>query len=172
VKVSFSFAQLFLLFDFPLPKKVGLIVVASILNHVIFFFLLRPNDSPILFSLLETKQKRNTKFFWIVFVVFISRQLDFVVVLILDERRELEIRKTGLNRHRIDELNREFIISLLDGPSGNVILLFLCSDVVGDGGKKKSESGYSGERDLTTRVGNGKPREYEIIVLLGFFSFF
>lgn len=93
-------------------------------------------------------------------------------MLIIDERRELEIRNTGLNRHRIDELNREFIISLLDGPSGNVILLFLCSDVVGDGGKKKSESGYSGERDLTTRVGNGKPREYEIIVLLGFFFFF
>ncbi len=92
-------------------------------------------------------------------------------MLILDERRELEIRKTGLNRHRIDELNREFII-FSDGLSGNVILLFLCSDVVGDGGKKKSESGYSGERDLTTRVGNGKPREYEIIVLLGFFFFF
>ncbi len=57
-------------------------------------------------------------------------------MLIIDERRELEIRNTGLNRHRIDELNREFII-FSDGLSGNVILLFLCSDVVGDGGGKE-----------------------------------
>lgn len=78
--------------------------------------------TPQFFSLYWKKTEKKQKFFWTVFVVFISRQLDFVivVVLILDERRELEIRKTGLNRHRIDELNREFIISLLDGPSGNV----------------------------------------------------
>jgi hypothetical protein len=135
-----------------------------------FSFFSCGQTTPQFFSLYWKQNRKETQSFLDSFCRFISRQLDFV--LIIDERRELEIRNTGLDLHRIDELNREFIISLLDGPSGNVILLFLCSDVVGDGGKKKSESGYSGERDLTTRVGNGKPREYEIIVLLGFFSFF
>jgi hypothetical protein len=107
-----------------------------VLNHVIFLFSLAAKRLPNSFLFTGNKTEKKHKVFWTVFVVFISRQLDFVIVLILDERRELEIRKTGLNRHRIDELNREFII-FSDGLSGNVILLFLCSDVVGDGGGKE-----------------------------------
>lgn len=103
--------------------------------------------TPQFFSLYwKKKTEKKQKFFWTVFVVFISGQLDFVifVVLILDERRELEIRKTGLNRHRIDELNREFIISLLDGPSGNVKFYYFYALTLSEmgGGKLKSESGY------------------------------